>query len=140
MEPSAGSLLVFRLAYSFGMNNPHEVPSKVLLDDFITLGVKAYKRLLRSELLGRRLDRKEPVDVDGHVLTGWFEYTVYRLAQWVQDVLPDADVQANLDGVCSVLEVSATTAELKVLRSALNSQFAEFRAAGVLDRAGLPAR
>ena len=123
-----------------GMSGTHEVPSRVLLDDFIVLGVRAYKRLLRSKLIGRRLDRREPVEVDGHVITGWSEYTVYRLAQWVQDAVPGADVQVSLDGIDSTLEVSATTAELKVLRSALNSQFEEFRVAGVLDRAGLPYR
>lgn len=122
------------------MSDTHEVPSRVLLDDFIVLGVRAYKRLLRSKLIGRQLDRKEPVEVDGHIITGWSEYTVYRLAQWVQDAVPNADVQVSLDGINSALEVSATTAELKVLRAALNSQFEEFRVAGVLDRAGLPSR
>lgn len=139
MEPFAGRLS-FLFSVLIGMSDTHEVPSRVLLDDFIVLGVRAYKRLLRSELLGRRLDRKEPVEVDGHIITGWSEYTVYRLAQWVQDVIPAADVQVSLDGIDSALEVSATTAELKVLRSALNSQFEEFRVAGVLDRAGLPSR
>lgn len=139
MEPFAG-----RPSFSFsvllGMSDTHEVPSRVLLDDFIVLGVRAYKRLLRSRLIGRQLDRKEPVEIDGHIITGWSEYTVYRLAQWVQDAVPNADVQVSLDGINSALEVSATTAELKVLRSALNSQFEEFRVAGVLDRAGLPSR
>lgn len=76
-----------------------------LIEKFISAGIDAYKKGMRGAERGRRLDRHQPIEYDGVEFCYWREYTVYRMAEYIRDVLPDIEIEVELCGNESRLKI-----------------------------------
>ena len=90
-----------------------------LIETFVDEAVRALKKNHRGQLEGRKLDRHEPVELDGYTYTTWREFAVHATAEHIQQVLPDADVAVTLDGNNSTIELSLSDEEQRTLNSSL---------------------
>ena len=86
-----------------------------LIEKFISEGVDAYKKNSRNCLEARRLNRHEPVEVDGYEFRYWREYVVYRMAEYIKGKLPDSDVEVELDGNDSMIRIGLDDSEQEKL-------------------------
>ena len=78
----------------------------------ITMRVmKAYKRNSHNSPIGQRLNRHEPVVLDGVEMTYWREYTVYKMAEFVKDIDPTIGVEVFLEGNDSALQLEMDDAQ-----------------------------
>ena len=90
-----------------------------LVEAFITEGVRALKKNHRHQPDGRKLDRHEPVEIDGYTYTCWREFATHAVAEHIRDILPDAGIQVILDGNDSTIELSLDDDEQRTLNSSL---------------------
>lgn len=90
-----------------------------LVETFIQEAVRALKINHRHQKEGRMLDKHIPVEIDGCVFTTWREYATSATAEYIQELLPDADVAVTLDGNNSTIELSLNDDEQKSLNSTL---------------------
>lgn len=77
-----------------------------LIEEFISAGVDAFKKNHRNSTQGIKLDRHEPVEINGVEFRCWRELAVYGMAEWLRDELPDSDIEVVMDGNNSTLIVS----------------------------------
>jgi uncharacterized protein with NAD-binding domain and iron-sulfur cluster len=82
-----------------------------LIEEFISAGVDAFKKNHRNSPQGIKLDRHEPVEIDGIEFRCWRELAVYGMAEWLRDELPDSDIEVVMDGNDSTLSVSMDDGE-----------------------------
>lgn len=72
----------------------------------IELAYPAYKKNSKGCLEARKLDRKEPVEIDGYTFTCWYEYVCYKVCEYIKSKIPDAELELVLDGNDSTINVS----------------------------------
>lgn len=65
------------------------------------------------------LDRHEPVEICGETFRTWRELAVYAMAEYIQEIMPNADVSVVMDGNNSTLSVSVDEEEQRELNSKL---------------------
>ena len=82
-----------------------------LIEELISSGAKAYKKLNKNTPEGRKLDRHESVAIEGVEFTCWREYAVYKTAEYISEVIPPKQIEVTLDGNDSVLTVICDDAE-----------------------------
>lgn len=82
-----------------------------LIEELISSGVKAYKKLNKNTPEGRKLDRHESVAIEGVELTCWREYAVYKTAEYLSEIIPPRQVEVILDGNDSVLTIACDEKE-----------------------------
>lgn len=85
-----------------------------LIEVFISEGVDAYKKNSGDCLEARKLNRHEPVIVDGHEFRYWREYAVYRMAEYIGEIIGDS-VEVELNGNDSTIKVELDDAQQKKL-------------------------
>lgn len=95
-----------------------------LIEQFIDAGMRAYKKNYKRKNCSqaRRLDRHEPVMINGVedvTFHYWREVVVYKMAEYIQEILPDAEVNMILDGNNSTIELTITDEEQRTLNSKL---------------------
>lgn len=97
-----------------------------LIELFIQHGIKAYKRIYRSCPEGRALDRHETVTIHDVEFNYWRELSVYKMAEYLQELIPTLNVEVNLDGNNSNMKIEINdddyTALTEVLTSFLKEQ------------------
>lgn len=93
-----------------------------LIDYIVDQGMKAFKKLHGNCEEGRKLSRHEPVEMDGFVFTYWREFVVYKMAQYIQEMCPSAEVEIDLCGNDTSLKVGVTDGE----QESLDTQMEEF--------------
>ena len=72
-------------------------------------------------MISVKLDRKEPVTINGIEYRGWSELVVVNMSKLIQEYCPDADIEVELDGNESMLSVSnLTDDDERVLNEKLN--------------------
>ena len=76
-----------------------------LIEQLIELGYQSYKRQNKNTIEWQKLQRHEPVIIEGQEFTCWREYVVYRTCEYIKDELPEAEVVCNLDGNNSNIEL-----------------------------------
>lgn len=76
-----------------------------LIEELISSGIKAYKKLNKNTPEGRKLDRHENVTIEGVEFTYWREYAVYKTAEYISEIIPPKQVEVTLDGNDSVLTI-----------------------------------
>lgn len=79
---------------------------------------------------GLKLDRKEPVEIQGIEFSCWKEYVMFKVAEYLQDKLPYADVQLNLDGNDTTIDLVCSDDEQRKLNSNMFSLIKEVEAMG----------
>lgn len=93
-----------------------------MIERFIDEGIRAYKKNYRSRsLYARKLDRHEPITIDGNEFTCWREYVCYKTAQHIMGILPFCDVAVDLDGNDTQIRLELTDSEQKKLNASLFS-------------------
>jgi hypothetical protein len=86
-----------------------------MIEEFIDLGMKAYKKLSGNSSEAMKLNRHEPIIVDGHEFSYWREYVVYKMAQYIHDILPQANITVELEGNESTIQVELDDMEQQKL-------------------------
>lgn len=69
-----------------------------LIEQIIDAAYPVYKRNSRGCVEALKLDRKEPVNIEGTVFSCWREYVCYKVAEYLKDKCPEAEVTLELDG------------------------------------------
>lgn len=82
-----------------------------MIERIIDGGVKAYKKNSKGCKEWDMLNRHETVIIDGVEFNYWREYGVYKTAEYLNELLPDADIKVELDGNNSVLHIELTEKE-----------------------------
>lgn len=87
-----------------------------MIENFIQLGVFSLKKLYKETLEGRKLNRKEAIILDdGTECRCWREYVVYKMAKMIIDTIPDANVEIELNGNDSIIQVELSDTEQEIL-------------------------
>lgn len=92
-----------------------------LIELFIQYGIKAYKKMYRSYLEGRALDRHETVIIHDVEFNYWRELSVYKMAEYLQELTPTLKVEVNLDGNNSNMKIEINDDDYTALTEALTS-------------------
>lgn len=77
-----------------------------MLEDITEKVIHAYKRKSHDSVIGQRLNRHEPIVLDGVEMSYWREYAVYQMAKFVKDLDEGIEVEVFLDGNNSVLQLN----------------------------------
>lgn len=91
-----------------------------MLEKISQIACKAYKKNSGKCKEAIKLDRHEEVEIDGITFHCWREYTIYKMGEFVQDKLPNADVKVVLDGNNSYLDLNCTDDEQRLLNVKMN--------------------
>jgi len=86
-----------------------------MIEEFIDLGTRAYKKNSGNSSEAMKLNRHEPIIVDGHEFSYWREYTVYKMAQYIHDILPQANITVELNGNDSTIQIELDDLEQQKL-------------------------
>jgi len=99
-----------------------------MIERFIDEGVKAYKRNSGNCLEATALNRHEPIVKEGHEFRYWREWAVYKMGQYITEIIPGAKVDVWMDGNDSSLSVELNDDEQKKLNSEMFRFFQELDA------------
>jgi len=100
-----------------------------MIENFIQLGVDSLKKLYKGTLEARKLDRKESVILDdGTECRCWREYVVYKMAQMIIDTIPDSNVEINMNGNDSTIQVELSNEEQRKLNEKMYSFLTKYNA------------
>lgn len=69
-----------------------------MIETIIDEGVRAYIKNYRNCLEGRILSRHEIVTKYGINFTCWKEYTVYKVAEYIKEIVPTIILEVEIDG------------------------------------------
>lgn len=86
-----------------------------LIEEFIQVGMKAYKKNSKGSVEASRLDRHQPIVIDNVEFTCWREWTCYKMCEYLKDTIPDMYVECNLDGNDSNIVIEVTDEQQQVL-------------------------
>ena len=88
-----------------------------MIEKLIDLSYKAYKKNSKGCLEARKLDRKEPVEIDGYTFTCWYEYICYKVCEYIKLKIPDAEIDLELDGNGTTINLSLQDGDAQVLNN-----------------------
>ena len=91
------------------------------LQELYDKGLKAYKKDRQKSARARKLDRHETITVDGTEVSCWRELVMLKVAQYMQETLPDADIRVVLSGNDSYINADLSDEEKVRLTGKLNS-------------------
>ena len=89
--------------------------TEVLIEKIIEVSYPIYKKRSRGCIEALKLDRKEPVDIDGTVFTCWREYVCFKVAEYLKEKCPEADVILELDGNDTVIQIGINDSQQQSL-------------------------
>lgn len=87
------------------------------IEDLISMGVKAYRKLNKNTVEGRKLSRHETVTIEGYEFTGWREYATFKTGEYIKSVLPESNIEVTLDGNNSTISVEMSNEEQQLLNN-----------------------
>lgn len=90
-----------------------------LIEEYIQAGRKAFIKLYGNTKEGGKLSRKEKVIIQNHEFTCWREYTVFKMAEYIAEILPNAEIKVELDGNNTVLQINISNEEQQKLNNVL---------------------
>lgn len=90
-----------------------------MVDQFLDLGYKAMLKHYRNCPEGIMLTRKEPIVIKDIEFHCWREYVVYLMAEYINDVVPDAEVEVELDGNESSLKLNMNCEQQRKLNGTM---------------------
>lgn len=87
------------------------------MSKLIDIVVWAYKINKKGTLIAEYLNQKRPVHLEDSDITVscWREYGIVRTAEFIQETIPEATVEAHLDGNNSCIDITCDTMEERVL-------------------------
>ena len=103
-----------------------------MIEEFISMGIKAYKKNSRGSLEARKLDRHESVMIQGQEFSYWREYVVYKMAEYICEIIPQSKVEVTLDGNDSTIQIELDDSEHQKLNRELFLFFTENKQGTIL--------
>lgn len=90
-----------------------------IIERLLDKAYTCYKRAFRKHcpLVARMLDRKESVEIEGQMYSCWQELIVVTCANIIAEYCPDIEIEVELDGNNSTLNVSLTEEDEKIIGS-----------------------
>ena len=88
-----------------------------MIEKLIELCYPAYKKNSKGCIEARKLDRKEPVVIDGVEFNCWREYICYKVCEYIKSKIPEAELDLELDGNDSTIHLSMTDEESRTLNN-----------------------
>lgn len=88
-----------------------------MIEKLIELCYPAYKKNSKDCIEARKLDRKEPVEIEGITFSCWREYICYKVCEYIKDKIPEADVELELNGNDSTISLSISDEEGQILNN-----------------------
>ena len=88
-----------------------------MIERLIELSYPAYKKNSRGCIEARKLDRKEPVVIDGIEFSCWKEYICYKVCEYIKSKIPEAELELELDGNDSTINLSLNDKESQILNN-----------------------
>lgn len=92
-----------------------------LIEVYILEGIRSFKKLYRCTPEGHKLDRHESVIIQNQEFTCWREYTVFKMAEYIKQEIPDCDIEVLLDGNDTVITIDITETQQQKLNRLLYS-------------------
>lgn len=86
-----------------------------MIEEFISMGIKAYKKNSKGSIEARKLDRHESVIIQGQEFTCWREYTIFKMAEYICEIIPQSKVEVTLDGNDSTIQIELDDLEQQKL-------------------------
>lgn len=86
-----------------------------MIETFISEGIRAYKKNSGDCFEARRLNRHESVVIEGQEFKCWREYVIYRMAEYICKIIPEAKVEIVLDGNDSTIKIELNNFEQQKL-------------------------
>lgn len=96
-----------------------------IIEELIQQGVKAYKKLNGNTQEGKMLTKHKPIQIEGIEFSCWREYSVYKTAEYLRDLLPEIPIEVELDGNNTVLKIEVSVKEQQKINSILYSFLTE---------------
>ena len=91
-----------------------------LLETFYEEGLRAFKKRRNNSSQARKLDRHESIPIGETTVSCWREFVMMKVAEYIQELLPDADVRVILDGNESYIDADLSDDETQKLAGTLN--------------------
>jgi hypothetical protein len=104
---------------------------RILMEKLIELLIEKsyhkYRKLGSSCYEGSMLTRKIPVEIDGIVFTGWYEYVCYKVCEYIKDKIPEAEIELVLDGNDSSVSLAVNEKEESILSAKIINLIEEWK-------------
>lgn len=104
-----------------------EMNEETIIEKLLDKAHRCYKKAFSQHCptIGRMLDRKQPVEINGIEYTCWRELVVATCGNIINDYCPDAEVEVELDGNNSTILVKTMSDEdEKVLQEQIKNMVA----------------
>jgi len=90
-----------------------------IIEELLIKANDCYKKQFRKRcpMIARMLDRKETVTIQGEQYTCWRELIIVTCGKIINDYCPDAEVEIEVDGNNSNLNVILSDEDEKVLQT-----------------------
>lgn len=98
-----------------------------MIEIFLDKGAWAYKVLNKNTVEGRKLYTHQPVEIEGHIFTCYREYTAYKMGEFLNESLPEAEVIVTLDGNNSTIEIVISDEEQQAINSKMYRLLKEWK-------------
>ena len=74
-----------------GVSRMENGETERLIEEFMEAGLKAFKSERKRSSEARKLDRHETIELppDGVKVSYWREFVAYKMAEWIQETVPD---------------------------------------------------
>lgn len=99
-----------------------------MIEKLIELAYPAYKKNSRGCVEARKLDRKEPVEIDGYTFSCWREYVCYKVCEYIKLKIPDAEIELELDGNDTTISVALNDGDGQILNNKMYTLIKEWSA------------
>lgn len=97
-----------------------------IIEELLIKANDCYKRAFRDKcpILERMLDRKQTVEIQGEQFNCWRELIVVTCAKIINDYCPDSQVEVELDGNNSNLNVILSDKDEEILQTKIKEMVA----------------
>lgn len=92
-----------------------------MIEEIIELCYPLYKKHSQGSVEALKLDRKEPVEVDGITFSCWREYVCFKVAEYIKEKCPDAGLRLELNGNNTVIELEIDDVQQQKLNVIMNN-------------------
>ena len=100
--------------------------SETIIEKLLDKAFICYKKAFRQNcpMVGRMLDRKEPVEIGGTEYTCWRELIVVTCGNIINDYCPDAEIEVEMDGNDSTIKAVLSDEDEKIIQTVIKNMVA----------------
>lgn len=98
-----------------------------LIENLLSVSYKKYKKISQGCEESYKLNRKIPVIIDNIEFTGWYEYTCYKVCEYLKDKIPEISINLILNGNDSSFSVELNDKEENQLKEIISNILSEWK-------------